>query len=152
MTIVSKESRKELIEAVRHRYRNSTKLEKGRILDEFTALSGVHRKHAIRIMKQARADKTPATCGNARIYHEAVKEVLIVLWEASDRICGKRLVAIIPALLEAMERHGHLDLNEEVRKRCYQLAHRLSIECYRGHVKAQVFAEERDPLERQARR
>lgn len=117
MTIVSKESRKELIEAVRHRYRNSTKLEKGRILDEFTALSGVHRKHAIRIMKQARADKTPATRGNARIYHEAVKEVLIVLWEASDRICGKRLVAIIPALLEAMERHGHLDLNEEVRKK-----------------------------------
>jgi hypothetical protein len=68
-------------------------------------------------MKQARADKTPATRGNARIYHEAVKEVLIVLWEASDRICGKRLVAIIPALLEAMERHGHLDLNEEVRKK-----------------------------------
>jgi len=68
-------------------------------------------------MKQARADKTPATRGNARIYHEVVKEVLIVLWEASDRICGKRLVAIIPALLEAMERHGHLDLNEEVRKK-----------------------------------
>jgi hypothetical protein len=117
MTIVSKESRKNLIEAVRQRYRNSTKLEKGRILDEFTALSGVHRKHAIRIMKQVRADKTPATRGNARIYHEAVKEVLIVLWEASDRICGKRLVAIIPTLLESMERHGHLDLNEEVRKK-----------------------------------
>ena len=122
MTIVSKESRKELIDAVRQRYRSATKREKGRILDEFTALSGVHRKHGIRIMNQIKADERPATLGNARIYHEAVKEVLIVLWEASDRICSKRLVAIIPALLEAMERHGHLDLNEEVRKKVLRVS------------------------------
>jgi hypothetical protein len=28
--------------------------------------------------------------GSRRIYDEAVKEVLIVLWEAADRICGER--------------------------------------------------------------
>ncbi|MDB4746050.1 transposase family protein [Verrucomicrobia bacterium] len=39
-----------------------------------------------------------------------------MLAEASDRICGKRLVAIIPALLEAMERRGDLELNEAARK------------------------------------
>ena len=26
-----------------------------------------------------------------RVYDDAVREALIVLWEASDRICGKRL-------------------------------------------------------------
>lgn|GEM_PF-6318235 len=30
--------------------------------------------------------------------------------EAADRLCGKRLRPLIPILLEAMERHGHLDL------------------------------------------
>ncbi len=38
-----------------------------------------------------------------------------MLWEASDRICGKRLRVLLPGLVEAMERHGHLQLAPEVR-------------------------------------
>ena len=38
-----------------------------------------------------------------------------MLWEASDRICGKRLKALMPILVEAMERHGHLRLGPEIR-------------------------------------
>jgi hypothetical protein len=52
-----------------------------------------------------------------RIYDEAVREALIVVWEASDRICGKRLRPLLPTLVEAMERHGHLQLAPEVRTR-----------------------------------
>ncbi|MBV8400816.1 MAG: hypothetical protein JOZ17_19085, partial [Acetobacteraceae bacterium] len=37
-----------------------------------------------------------------------------VVWEASDRICGKRLRPLLPVLVEAMERHGHLQLAPEV--------------------------------------
>jgi hypothetical protein len=42
---------------------------------------------------------------------------LILLWEASDRICGKRLKPLIPMLVAAMERHGHLALDPAVRER-----------------------------------
>src|SRR6267143_421543 len=52
-----------------------------------------------------------------RVYDEAVREALIVVWEASDRICGKRLRPLLPILVEAMERHGHLQLVPEVRSR-----------------------------------
>lgn len=38
-----------------------------------------------------------------------------LLWEASGRVCGKRLKALLPILLEAMERHGHFDLAPEIR-------------------------------------
>ena len=44
-----------------------------------------------------------------------MREALIVIWEASDRICGKRLRPLMPILIEAMERHGHLQLAPEVR-------------------------------------
>jgi hypothetical protein len=44
-----------------------------------------------------------------------VREALLVMWEASDRICGKRLKPLVPVLLDAMERHGHLTLEAEVR-------------------------------------
>src|SRR6267143_2005814 len=50
-----------------------------------------------------------------RVYDEAVREALIVVWEASDRICGKRLRPLLPILVEAMEQHGHLQLVPEVR-------------------------------------
>ena len=35
----------------------------------------------------------------------------------ADRICGKRLKAALPYLVESMERHGHLNLDPEVRGR-----------------------------------
>jgi hypothetical protein len=40
---------------------------------------------------------------------------MIALWEASDRLCGKRLVAMIPTLLPALERHGRLELDADHR-------------------------------------
>ena len=52
-----------------------------------------------------------------RIYDEAVREVVIVVWEASDRICGKRLKAALPNLVDSMERHGHLSIAPCVRER-----------------------------------
>jgi hypothetical protein len=47
-----------------------------------------------------------------RVYDDAVREALILVWEASDRVCGKRLRPLIPILVESMERHGHLKLAE----------------------------------------
>jgi len=38
-----------------------------------------------------------------------------VLWEASDRVCGKRLKPLLWILLPALERHGHLKLDEVIR-------------------------------------
>ena len=49
-----------------------------------------------------------------RVYDQATREALIVIWEASDRICGKRLRPLVSILVAAMERHGHLQLAPEV--------------------------------------
>ena len=114
---ISKEAKKELIEALRQRYGQASKQEKTKILDEFVAVAGCHRKHAVRLL----GSDTPALPGSRtagrRVYDDAVREALIVTWEAADRICGKRLKAILPSLVEAMERHDHLHLDPEVRMR-----------------------------------
>ena len=49
MQRVSKQLRNELVEALRERYELAGKTERSRILKEFTAVSGYHRKHAIRL-------------------------------------------------------------------------------------------------------
>ena len=72
----------------------------------------------------------PPTKSSYRIYDEAVKESLIVLWEAADRICGKRLQAILPSLIESLEGHGHLQLDLDLyAASCSQSARHRSIGC-----------------------
>jgi len=116
MDIVSKTARKEIVEALRTRYEQATKSEKGGILAEFTAVSGYHRKHAIRLLRSPVQTAEPVI-ESQRVYDEAVKAALTVIWETADRICGKRLKAAIPHLVGAMEKYGHLKLDSEVRKK-----------------------------------
>ena len=112
-------AKQELLATIRDRYRASSKKDKGRILDEFIAVTGHHRKHGIRLLGQSGDDgeQQPAAKKGRRIYDEAVRQAVIVVWEAADRICGKRLKAALPHLVESMERHGHLDLDPGVRQR-----------------------------------
>ena len=116
-TIISKAARKEIVAAVRTRYGQSSKSEKGTILSEFTAVSGYHRKHAIRLLSPQAEVRVAGVIKVARVYDEAVKVALILIWETADRICGKRLKAAIPHLMKAMEKHGHLELDPEVRNK-----------------------------------
>jgi hypothetical protein len=115
MRQVSMATRDELVAAAGERYRRSGRRERGRILDEFTALTGFHRKHAMRVLRSGVVHDRTGPRPERRIYGEAIREALIVLWEASDRVCGKRLRPLISILVESMERTGHLTLASEVR-------------------------------------
>src|SRR5680860_1829528 len=92
---ISMATRKELIEAVGQRYRGASKGDRAKILDEFVELTQYHRKHAIRVLTSAPREPHRRPARN-RLYDEAVRQALIVLWETADRLCGKRLKALIP--------------------------------------------------------
>jgi len=47
--------------------------------------------------------------------YDGIRDALVVLWESSDRVCGKRLVVMLPTLLPAIERHGRLKPTSEQR-------------------------------------
>jgi hypothetical protein len=114
---VSTATRQTLLKAIGDRYRAGTKDAKLRILDEFVAVTGYHRKHAIRLFNAGPRTSESTQRPRLRLYDEAVREALIVLWEASDRVCGKRLKALLPILVNALENHGRLTLEATVRAR-----------------------------------
>ena len=116
---ISLATRTEVLGAIRSRYREASKKDKSRMLDEFVAMTGCHRKYAVRLLGQGEDASTRAVPRGRRIYDEAVREALTVVWEASDRICGKRLKAALPSMVESLERHGHLDLDPDVRQRLF---------------------------------
>jgi hypothetical protein len=114
---VNASTRQDLLKAIRERYRSGTKDEKLRILDEFVAVTGYHRKHAIRLFKAVPITSDSVRRSRLPLYDEAVREAVVVLWEASDRVCGKPLKPLLPILVSALERHGHLTLASTVRGR-----------------------------------
>lgn len=116
------EARRELIEALGDRYRKSERAEKKKILDEFIELAGYHRKHAIRVLRSERKVKVAAPGMANRVYDEAVITALTIIWEAADRICGKRLKAVLTTFVESMERNGHLRLDSAVRDRLLKMS------------------------------
>lgn len=108
-------TRDELVVTVAGRYALGNRVERGLILDEFAAVTGHHRKHAMRLLRAGLQSRGSGPRPSRRVYDDAMREALIVTWEASDRVCGKRLRPLMPILVDAMERHGHLQLAPEVR-------------------------------------
>ena len=91
-------TRDELVVALAGRYAVGNRADRGRMLDEFAALTGHHRKHAMRLLR-ARKLGERSSRPERRIYDQATREALIVVWEASDRICG---------ILRERQHIGHL--------------------------------------------
>ena len=73
-------TKRELIDAIAGRYQEAGRPEKKLILDEFIQVTGFHRKHAIRALRQNKPQPS-AAAPRSRIYDEAVVKALTILWE-----------------------------------------------------------------------
>ncbi len=112
----------EYVEAVRRRYFSGSKKEKGRILDEFTKVAGCHRKAAIRLIRRNNQPKTNKKRGRSRQYGTAVVGALRVAWEATDRLCSKRLHPFLPELVTVLRRHGNSTMTTEIEAKLCQIS------------------------------
>ena len=99
-------TRKELIEALRVRYRGANYGDRSNIFDEFSTTTEYHRKHAIRLLRDRGFAVQATPVVRVCVYDKALRQALTMSWEAADRVCGKRLKALIQLLVDAMERHG----------------------------------------------
>ena len=113
---------REYTEAVRGRYLRASKKEKGKILDEFTQVIGCHRKAAIRLLHRGNSSGTKRKRGRPPRYIGAVADALRVAWEATDRLCSKRLHPFLPELVKVLRRHGETSMTAEVGARLCQMS------------------------------
>jgi hypothetical protein len=108
------ESKREYLANIKDRYRHAGRKAKARILDEFCAVCGHHRKHAIRLLgKDGRKKKKKP--GRPSKYSVDQIQVLEDVWLCSNRPCASRLTGMMPLWLPHYENHhGYLD--ESVRE------------------------------------
>lgn len=107
---MSRNEKRAYLEAIKRRYRKSSRQQKTKILDEFCAVCKYNRKYAVRILKN-RPSKRKAKPGRKAWYDpNLILEPLKRIWLASDQMCSKRLKVVILEWLPYYEQeYGDLD-------------------------------------------
>ncbi len=119
---MTRRSTLEYAQALRPRYRKASKEEKSKMLNEFTMVTGLHRKAAIRLLNRVRQLTTGKRRGRQRKYGSEVAEALKVVWEASDRLCSKRLQPFLQEMVRVLRRHGEKRIDASIETQLCQMS------------------------------
>ena len=118
-----RQSKRELVEALRPGYRKGTRIDKGRILDQVCAATGYNRKYAVGLFgRQGLKPRPKRKRGRRRLYDQEVVAALVQVWEASGYLCAKRLQPFLPEFLEALERHHQAMAGADVREKLLRMS------------------------------
>ena len=118
---MTRTSVEELVEAVRPRYVKADRSQKSQILDEFVAVTGFHRKAAIRRLRGGRR-RTGRRRGRPPVYTPDVVAALRAVWEVYGCICSKRLAPFLPEAVALLARKGKVVVPSDVRSRLIRMS------------------------------
>jgi hypothetical protein len=115
---------------MRKRYLKASRLERGRLLDEMEAVTGLHRKSLIRLMWGS-LERRPRERQRGRTYGLEVDGALKVISESHDYICAERLQPNLVGMATHLARHGEL----EASPRLLEQLSRISVSTLRRILK-----------------
>jgi hypothetical protein len=98
---MSLSAKREALARIHGRYGRAGRPHKTRILDEFCATCGYHRKAALRLLNRPLRTAPPKRSGPKVLYDPAeMLPVLKAIWLASEQLCSKLLKAALPQWIE----------------------------------------------------
>src|SRR5680860_982721 len=111
--------RRAVSKAAAVRYQATPKRAKAVILDELCALTGWHRDHARKALREGLKPRAKVKKRAPRepTYGEDVMGPLRKVWAVMDAPAGKRMAPFLPEVVDSLERAGELDLDPAVRAR-----------------------------------
>ncbi len=112
---------REYVAALHDRYHKASKSTKKRILDEFCAVTTFHRKSAIRCLGRD-PKRAAGRRGRAKKYGTDLVPALLLAWEATDRICSKRLAPFLAEVIPFLERDNGLQLSATLREQLFGIS------------------------------
>lgn len=118
MSRMSMPSRKEYLIQLKPRYLKASKKDKGLLLDEVSGTTGMNRNYLMeRLSPETDLDWQTRRPRKRRkpIYDNEVIYYLKKVWDILDCPCGQRLVGSMEDALNALIRHGELQISEEMR-------------------------------------
>jgi len=102
------DERRKYLRMMKRRYVETRRKDRGRLLDEMAAMTGLHRKSLIRLMNGSLA-RQPRNQQRGRIYGPEVDDALRIIAESFDYICAERLTPNLVWMAEHLATHGELE-------------------------------------------
>ena len=107
------DERRKYLHKVQSRYRKANRAQKGRLLDEMVAVTGLHRKVLTRLMNSPLGRKKRCR-ERGKTYGPDVDDALRVIAESHDGICAERLQPNLVSMAKQLARHGELVVTDEL--------------------------------------
>jgi hypothetical protein len=108
--------KKQVLKKIKDKYKKVQKKDKSKIIDHIIDLTGYDRKYAIHQLNRDEITlERKKRVVNSLKYTSHLKEQLIKIWYASNKICSKRLAPFLSEMMEALERKNRINLTEAQR-------------------------------------
>src|SRR5262245_46226384 len=106
--------RRKYLTKMQTRYRQATRQERGRLLTEMEAVTGLHRKSLTRLMAQPCLRRIPRRQQRGSVYGPPVRRVVRIVWESLDCICAERLTPQLLVTARHLATFGELTLTPDL--------------------------------------
>jgi len=119
--MMTKMSKREYLIQLKKKYHESNKKARTQLLNDFCDFTGYHRKYAINLVNNPFKTKWKKKTRKKK-YDIAVTSKLLVLWRASNEICGERFQPYIPAILKKLKECGEITVGPKVEEKLFQIS------------------------------
>jgi hypothetical protein len=115
------DERRKYLFRMQGRYKQADRKEKGQLLGEMEAVTGMDRKYLIRLIN-GDLHRTRRAKQRGRVYGAAVDDALRVIDESFDYICAERLTPNLVWMAEHLARHGELEKTDALLEKLGQIS------------------------------
>lgn len=115
------DERRKYLGRMKKRYVKAGRKERGRLLDEMEAVTGLHRKSLIRLVSGS-LERKPRCRQRGRIYGPGVDDALRVLVESFDDICPERLTPNLAWMAQHLANHGEMAVTSALLEQLGQIS------------------------------
>jgi len=115
------DERRKYLKRRKPQYDCATRKERGRLLDEMEAVTGMHRKHITRLLNGS-LNRRPRKRQRGCTYDKAVRDAIGIIAESFDYICAERLAPNLGWMGEHLMKHGELFLSPTLQEKLGQIS------------------------------
>lgn len=115
------DERRKYLRVMKKRYRKASRKERGQLLDEMEAVTGLHRKSLIRLLKGS-LERKPRSKQRGRTYGAEVEDALRVIVEAYGDLCPERLAHNLEWMASHLNKHDEMEVSAALKEKLEQVS------------------------------
>ena len=116
------DERRKYLNRMRGRYWAADRMRRGELLTEMEAVTGLHRKSLIRLVRGPSLERKRRHRVRGRTYGPDVEDAIRVVWESLDYVCAERLTPVLVPTARHLEHFGELAVTGELERQLSRIS------------------------------